>query len=232
MEYLPIREVSTKVGLSPHRIRELARLGEIEARRLGQKRWLVAVAPKDKTYELVYKTEGEVALTQTEREEAESSVRLEVRTRSLEKHFDDICQLIQKWRDQIYPKGEYAPPPVLASFRADEAKLGHEYERGALHWLVGHDGTATVWLDAENDPLFKALKNHLPDGELWDDYTELKSILRKEIQSALESDRLEQRELYGIGLKELMSRIDTQLETAALKGVFSSTCDYCPDKPD
>lgn len=230
MEYVTTKEASKKVGLTAHRIAELAKLEVIEGYKPGKKKWLVAIKAEGNIHKLVYKTEREVATTQITMEEAESSLRIKVRKQALEKHFDDIRNLIGRWRDQLYPKGEYVPVPSLAPFRAAEVKPGHEYERGAFHWLVNHDGVATIWFDVENEPLFKALNVHLPDKELWDDYAKLKNLLCTEIESASKLNRMEQGERYIRRLKDLIYNIDTKLETATLKGVFPSKCDYCPDK--
>ncbi len=159
--------------------------------------------------------------------EHQATIRQNMKKEALQKHFDAIRDLIERWREQLLPTRENVINPILGSFSKNDVKPG-QHRNAPLNWIIREDGPTTVWLDVEDDRLFDALKIHLPNKELWDEYTELKELLCIEIDTCLTvswnkgMSRIEAAE-------KLVESIDSLLEAEASKSIYPEKCRWCPD---
>lgn len=161
------------------------------------------------------------------KEEAESKARQDLKKEALRTHFEDIRDLIKRWREQLWPTRENVRNPILGSFSKDDVKLG-QHRNAPLNWVIREDSPTTVWLDVEDEPLFEALRIHLPNKELWDEYTELKELL------CIETDTLptvswKKATSNMEAAEKLVESIDSQLEAEASKSIYPGECRWCPD---
>lgn len=149
------------------------------------------------------------------------------------KHNEDLCQLIQQWKDQLVAeipassgiRARYEPVFPVRFAKKDNMPDGH-LVKGALHWHVRRDGVVDVWFSVEDNPIFACLKFHLLSKELWLSFEKLKQKLAEGIVQAASIDEV--RGVFVSDAISLASATADELTIALAKRAFPGKCEACP----
>lgn len=142
------------------------------------------------------------------------------------RHFDDLCRLIEQWREQLGVR-VYDPYPDFVclfpkDFKPMDAELGYHH-KGSLLWEVTRDGTVEVHFAVEDEFLFRYLECHLPYEQMWEDFRSLKQELAEAIKRASSSPRSR-----AEGVVALVDQIADELDKALARRTFLGSCEVCP----
>ena len=163
-----------KVGLTQHRIAELARQGEVVARKAGKKKWCVKVILNNGKYELV----KPMALGETEQVSLPVGQAKELTDEQQAEGRENLIaqQLIQQWREQaeFLSIDQFLRKLYLETRHTDLAYEDTEPEevRQAYFRTFGRYWETMLrpykaMLPVESDSLFEHLKRLHPDAEVW-----------------------------------------------------------------
>lgn len=149
------------------------------------------------------------------------------------KHNEDICQLIQQWKEQLVTEipaysgilGRYEPIFPIR-FKKEDNIPGGYWVKGPLHWYVREDGIINVWFSVEDNPLFTCLKSHLPSKKVWLSFEKLKQKLGEGIRQAASTDKA--RGVVVSDAISLASDVADELTIALAKRIFPGKCEACP----
>ncbi|MFC2039163.1 hypothetical protein ACFLUG_05285, partial [Chloroflexota bacterium] len=147
------------------------------------------------------------------------------------RHFEAVWLLAREWSKQIYyfeSEDDFSTRKLFPTkFKSSDAQLGH-HRSGPLQWNIQNNGSIEITFDVERDLLFSALRQHLINEVLWQDFEELKSWLAKGIEQAGEKNTIV---TVANKVSPVRGRIMQELETllAKHKNWFPGRCRFCPD---
>ena len=150
-------------------------------------------------------------------------------TEARKQHFEDLCQLVQKWKDSLVietsdPFGKY--DLVFAHYFTTEDWALSTVFRKSFHCYIDQGGEVSVWFPVEREPLFSCLKEHLDGDQLWKAHEELKTRLAEGIKKASLLKGLE--DITVTEAPGLAYKIVDHLDIALAKRVFAGKCRACP----